>query len=95
MLHYPSEDVEIKPYHAYFRLKGELLAYGDDSEAPIRSIRFNIDDDNETDMIHSVTTNSRQSSFDDVWYTIDGIRLKGNPSDKGIYIHSGRMIIIK
>ena len=94
MLHYPSEDVEIKPYHAYFRLKEELLAYGDDSEAPIRSIRFNIDDDNETDMIRSVTTNSRQSSFDDVWYTIDGIRLKDRPLTPGMYIHHGCIVVI-
>ncbi len=31
----------------------------------------------------------------ETWYTLDGVRLSGKPSTKGIYINNGRMIVIK
>ena len=29
------------------------------------------------------------------WYTLDGVRLSGQPTTKGIYINNGRKIIVK
>jgi len=35
-------------------------------------------------------------TFDsEAWYTLDGVRLSGKPSTKGIYINNGRKIVIK
>ena len=32
---------------------------------------------------------------DGTWYTLDGTRLQGNPTHKGIYVNNGRKIVIK
>ncbi|MCR5434954.1 MAG: BspA family leucine-rich repeat surface protein, partial [Bacteroidaceae bacterium] len=32
---------------------------------------------------------------DDAWYSLDGIKLHGKPTRKGIYIHNGRRIVVK
>lgn len=32
---------------------------------------------------------------DDAWYTLDGRRLNGQPSTKGLYIHNGKKMIVK
>ena len=31
----------------------------------------------------------------DAWYTLDGRRLNGRPTNKGIYINNGRKVVIK
>ncbi len=93
-LYYPSGDVEIRPYHAFFRLKDGLLSSVGDLDAPIRSIRFNVGDDEEPNVIRSVATDSSQPSDDDFWYTIDGTRLKGRPDIPGLYVHRGSIVAI-
>jgi hypothetical protein len=35
------------------------------------------------------------STEDNVWYTLDGIKLNGTPSVKGLYIHNGKKEIIR
>ena len=35
------------------------------------------------------------STTDDGWYTLQGIRLNGKPTDKGVYIHRGELIMVK
>ncbi len=32
---------------------------------------------------------------DDAWYTLSGVRLEGKPAQKGVYIHQGKLIVIK
>ena len=32
---------------------------------------------------------------DDAWYTISGVRMEGKPAQKGVYIHQGKLIVIK
>lgn len=29
------------------------------------------------------------------WFTLDGVRLSGKPTEKGIYIHNGRKVLVK
>ena len=31
----------------------------------------------------------------DGWYTLNGIRLQGAPTEKGVYINNGKKIVIK
>jgi len=50
----------------------------------------------ETTAIGSLDTKTGEVSFDsEAWYTLDGVRLSGKPSTKGIYINNGRKIVIK
>ena len=46
----------------------------------------------ETTGIHTITTSDKQY---DSWYTIDGHRLNGRPRHGGVYINSGRKVVIR
>lgn len=54
-------------------------------------------DETETTGINSLTSSSigDESGYkqDDAWYTLDGTRLNGEPTDKGVYIHGGKKIM--
>ena len=50
----------------------------------------------ETNGIGTLDTKTGELSFDsEAWYTLDGVRLSGKPSTKGIYINNGKKIVIK
>ena len=36
-----------------------------------------------------------RSKMSDVWYTIDGVKLAGKPTQKGIYVSNGRKYVVK
>ena len=48
----------------------------------------------EVTSIGEIDTKTGDVTFDG-WYTIDGVRLSGKPSTKGIYINNGRKVVIK
>ena len=87
-LHYPPSPAILGAQCAYFKI-------GEDGSNPPRITSFNIKygkDDTPTG-ISDVTTDLR--SGDDGWYTIDGRRLAGKPTQSGIYINNGKKILIK
>ena len=50
----------------------------------------------ETTAIGEIDTKTGKMTFDsEAWYMLDGVRLSGKPSTKGIYINNGRKIVIK
>ena len=50
----------------------------------------------ETTAIGEIDTKTGELSFDsEAWYTLDGVRLSGKPSRKGIYINNGKKVAIK
>ena len=50
----------------------------------------------ETTAIGTLDTKTGEVSFDsEAWYTLDGVRLSGKPSTKGIYINNGKKVVIK
>lgn len=50
----------------------------------------------ETTAIGTLDTKTGEVTFDsEAWYTLDGIRLSGKPSSKGIYINNGKKVVIK
>jgi len=50
----------------------------------------------ETTAIGTLDTTTGEMTFDsEAWYTLDGIRLSGKPSTKGIYINNGKKVVIK
>ena len=73
---------------AYFQLTGGAMA---------RQFVLNFGD-NETSGIVDAEANSSfftlHSSLSE-WYSMDGVRLNGKPTKKGLYIHNGRKVVIK
>ena len=50
----------------------------------------------ETTAIGTLDTKTGEMTFDsEAWYTLDGVRLSGKPSSKGIYINNGKKVVIK
>lgn len=62
------------------------------AHANIRSITVNYNEEEETT---GVTTVEFSDVTDEIWYTLDGRKLDGQPTTKGIYINNGRKVIIK
>lgn len=90
----------IRPFRAY-------LQYSDGSGAPaIRrggtnalpetmTVRL-VNTLGQTTAIGTIDTRTGEMTFGDgTWYSLDGQRLSGKPSAKGIYINNGKKIVIK
>ena len=75
---------QMRAFRAYFRLK--------DPDA-VRSISMNLDDDDATSLreIRNEELEMRNAE----WYTVDGRKLSGRPTAKGVYINNGKKTIIK
>jgi hypothetical protein len=103
-LYYPQGNgtTKINSFRAYFKLKnGFHMAEpvsGDDEDEPFfegggdaRVIIINID--NETEGISTLTSHCSPLTAD--WYTLDGRKLKGQPSIPGVYVNNKRKVLIK
>ena len=88
-LYYPQSGAGIGAQRAYFKI-------GDGAQlARITSFSIDFGDDEATGILnieHS-TLNIEHSA--DAWFTLDGRRLSGKPSVKGVYVNNGRKVIIK
>ena len=96
-LYYPKTSMTINAFRAYFQLS-EGYTCGDPAPAtdpaPENSINnfvLNFGDD-KTGI--SLATH-RSSLTSDSWFTLDGRKLSGQPTAKGIYINHGHKVIIK
>ena len=89
-LYYPKNNMTIKSFRGYFKLKG--IEVGDLSNNA-KAIVLNFGDDNNPTGINIIDNN--QKTKDDAWYTLDGRRLTGKPTHKGIYINNGKKVVIK
>jgi hypothetical protein len=50
----------------------------------------------ETTGIGEIDTKTGEMTFDsEAWYTLDGVRLSGKPTKKGLYINNGRKVVIE
>ena len=87
-LYYPATGAGIGAQRAYFKI-------GEDGAAASRLTRFSIDfgeGDNATGIIN-VSAETRNNA--DGWYSLDGRKLVGNPTQNGIYINNGKKVVIK
>ena len=92
-LYYPSADMTVGSCRAVFRLKDITAG---DLPAGTRRFVLNFGDGDETTGIISI--DNGQLIIDnsmDAWYTLDGRRLTGKPTAKGLYINNGRKVVIK
>ncbi len=83
-LTYPSADGNIYGFRAYFQLKGEVAAQA-------RAFHMSFDDD----ATGIVTVLSDEPTTASGTYTLDGRRIEGQPTQKGVYIVNGKKTIIK
>ena len=86
-LYYPDADVPINSFRAYFMLHGITVG-----NASNQAHSFVLNFGDETDGIAGVISNDVKTNG---WFTIDGRRLNGEPTEKGIYIHQGRKVVVK
>ena len=77
-------DFNLNSFRAYFHI-------GSTVGAKLRSNVLLMDDD--ATGINDVKTNSKTHS--ESWYTLDGRKLNGKPTVKGMYIKGGRKVVIK
>ena len=79
------------PAHRVFIPIGELENAGVNNNSPGLLFSFTNDiDENTTTGIRSAVINKNEG-----WYTINGVRMNGRPTEKGIYIHNGRKEVIR
>ena len=83
-LYYPKSGAFVNACRAYFDL----------GSASAREFVMNFEEGN------SETTSlpqplQKEGSQADAWYTLDGRKLNGKPTTKGLYIHNGKKVIIK
>jgi hypothetical protein len=94
-LYYPNAAMTINAFRAYFQLNGITA-----SDVPADAIRLNYDADENTTAIKEhdciATLREREShELSGVWYSLDGRKLQGKPTQKGVYINNGNVIMIK
>ena len=67
-----------------------------DEELPSRITVRLVGANGQTTAIGTLDTKTGEMTFDsEAWYTLDGVRLSGKPSKKGLYINNGKKIVIK
>ena len=67
-----------------------------DEELPQRITVRLVGSNGETTGIGEIDTKTGEMTFDsEAWYTLDGVRLSGKPTKKGLYINNGKKIVIK
>ena len=94
-LYYPTKSMTIGTHRAYFQLADGITA--GEPTSLVRAFVLNFGDD-ETTGIVSAEANSSLFTFHSSlseWYTLDGRRLDGQPTAKGLYIHGGKKVAIK
>jgi len=91
---YPSGAMTFGACRAYFQLKGLEVKPSDPTETGINIV---MDFDGTETAIQTVESDirDRKDNTAQVWYSLDGRRLVGKPSAKGVYIHSGRKVVIR
>ena len=91
-LYYPdgTGTTTIGACRAYFALSG-LTAGDKASQARAFVLNFG---DNETAIV-SLSADAKDSKDSAAWYTLDGRRLSGKPTMRGVYVNNGKKIVIK
>ena len=93
-LYYPLNGASIGAQRAYFELSGLTAGTpaSGSNQQQINAFVLNFEDGIAT-IVN--TLNSDPSSLNAEWYDLNGRKLTGKPSTKGIYIHNGRKMVIK
>ena len=89
-LYYSSVNRNIRSCRAYFSVPYIK------QNAGVKARAFHLEfGDEETTGIITVNGSGLTVGDSDTWYTIDGVRLSGKPTQRGMYINKGNKVIIK
>ena len=88
-LYYSAENRNIRSCRAYF----SVPYINQTPSAKARAFVLNFDDEEATGILE-VSADSKEMT-DDAWYSLDGVRLSGKPTQRGMYINKGNKVIIK
>ena len=88
-LYYSAENRNIRSCRAYFSVPYLKQNPG----AKARAFVLNFDDEEATGILE-VSADSKEMT-DDAWYSLDGVRLSGKPTQRGIYINNGNKVVIQ
>ena len=92
-LYYPSSDMTVGSCRALFQLKDIIAG---DQPAGARSFVCNFGDgETATGIIGIGSTRTDTDKNDGYWYDLQGRKLSGKPTQKGIYINHGNKVVIK
>ena len=100
-LYYPQPDIDTEnPENSKYPTIGAQRAYfkiGEDGAPQLarRLTAFNIDFGEEQTGIVSVSKESGSEGVAGAWFSMDGVRIDGKPTRKGLYIHNGRKEVVK
>ena len=95
LLYWPNGEMTIGAQRAIFQLKNDITA-GQVAADGIKAFVLNFGD--EETGIRSISENSENSDNSEKtasWYTLDGVRLNGQPTATGLYISKGKKVLIK
>ena len=88
-LYYPGANSVIGALRSYFQLNG-ITAGNPATGSGVKAFVLNFGEDNATSIQnHNLNVNLN----DGEWYDLDGRKLSGKPSQKGIYINNGRKVL--
>ncbi len=85
-LYYPLAGASIGAQRAYFKI-GE-----DGAAAPARITSFNIDFGAEEAQGITTPLSPARGAGGEAWFTLDGRRLNGKPTQSGVYVNNGRKL---
>ena len=94
-LYYPQSGATIGAQRAYFQLSGITAG---DKAAGVRSFVIDFGDGEATGIVDAEADSSLftlHSSLKEGWYDMQGRRLSGKPTARGIYINNGKKVVIK
>ena len=83
---YASAPRTLRAFRAHF-----VVSAGSTSHAAVRQVLFN---DGTTTAVIPIAADVKDAAAEG-WYTIQGIKLNGMPTEKGLYIHNGSKVSIK
>ena len=94
LLYYPNATMTIGSCRAYIKLNKGLVC-GESTSTGSGINNFVLNFGGEETGIREVSNIKPQASKSASWYTLDGRKLSGKPTQKGIYINNGQKMVIK
>ena len=95
-IYYPTrEGYTVKACRAYFRLSGLTAGEPTSPSANVRAFVLDFGDGEKTGIRSLTPDASPKGEGRSGWYTINGVKLQGKPTMRGIYINNGRKVVIK
>ena len=98
-LFWPDEDVQLNAFRAHFTLNGTQVAEDAAGAKGITNMVIGFGDEDE--VVTGINETAADSSLFTPhsslsgWHTVSGIRLSGKPSQKGMYIHNGKTVVVE